>query len=232
MPWILAHNPNPKDTTITNNCFIYKHQSPYPYRNLPDLKACMFLASYQGWLLVFKPKHRSIFFFSPFSQSKIDLPHFPYKHIRQHATAFSDLPTSPHCLVFIGTPNEVLVIARGQTTWTRRKVPKTISRLWPASTIWTHAGYDHKTQTFYYFEDWERVLRYSVKDNKVYKHPVNDVVKDIYTLPFHYTDNPFPQAYRYHMRRHDTGDPFHIRQAGQPLYLCGYILDNFVPNSN
>nr|GFA55329.1 F-box domain-containing protein [Tanacetum cinerariifolium] len=112
-PWLLAHHPDPD----TGNCFIYKQWRSNPYSiHLPDLKACMFLPSYQGWLFVFKPKQCSMFFFSPFSRAKIDLPDFPMNEIQHHATVFSDLPTSPHCIVSIRMPTEVFVISKGQTT--------------------------------------------------------------------------------------------------------------------
>nr|GEW65390.1 F-box domain-containing protein [Tanacetum cinerariifolium] len=127
------------------------------------------------WLLVFKPKQCSMFFFSPFSRAKIDLPDFPINEIQHHASAFFDLPTSPHCIISIRTPNEVFVISKGQTTWTRCKVPETVSSLWPATTIMTCAGFDHKTQNFYYLDNWKHILKFSVKDCKVINHPVNDI---------------------------------------------------------
>ncbi|PWA56388.1 F-box domain-containing protein [Artemisia annua] len=122
--------------------------------------------------------------FHLFSQSKIDLPDFPYKHIPHQASTFSDLPTSPHCIISIRTPTQVLVISRGHTAWTRHKVPKTISRSWPASTTMTCAAFDQNTQTFYFLDNWKRVLKISVKDNKVCHHPVKDIVKDIHGLPY------------------------------------------------
>ncbi|PWA68974.1 UDP-Glycosyltransferase superfamily protein [Artemisia annua] len=220
IPLILAHHPYD-----IRKCFIYTQQRSNPYIiDLPELKACMFLASYQGWLLVFKPKQRSIFFFAPFSRAKILLPDFPINQIQHHATAFSALPTSAHCIVSIRTPHEVFVISKGQTTWARHEVPNDISCLWPATTTTTMtcAGFDRKTQTFYYLDNWKCVLKFSIKDCKVANHPVNDIVKDIHdALPFRYIKDAFDQVWRQQMRKYDTiDDPFHLNRVNILIFAA------------
>lgn len=227
-PWLILRKPN---DNASGTYLFYNHNRSKPYViDFPDLIDCIFLASYQGWLLVFK-KGGSVFFFSPFSRAKIDLPDFPYKQIRHNATAFSELPTSPHCIVSIRTPNEVLVISKGQTAWTRHKVLKTICHSWPATTRMSCAGFDHKTQAFYYLHNLKHALKYSVKDNKVYPHPVDDIVKDIHGLPFRFVEDPLHEAYKCRKRYFETSDPFQLKD-GEHLNLCGCTLDNLLPDSH
>nr|GEU53850.1 hypothetical protein [Tanacetum cinerariifolium] len=172
--------------------------------NIADRLPIIELLSFGGWLLVFK-KGGSVFFFSPFSRAKIDVGKW--------------------------TPNEVLVVSKGQTAWTRHKVPKTICHSWPATTTMSCAGFDHKTQAFYYLDNLKRFLKYSVKDNKGYPHPVNDIAKDIHdALPFRYVEDPFFEAYKSHKRCFKTTDPFQLK-VGEHLNLCGCALDNFLRNS-
>lgn len=72
---------------------------------LPELVGTTCLASNQGWLLVSKQRgdkrRSSMFFFRPFSKTKIDLPDFPTKVLRDYVAAFSCPPTSQDCTVCV-----------------------------------------------------------------------------------------------------------------------------------
>ncbi|KAL4558711.1 hypothetical protein LXL04_036912 [Taraxacum kok-saghyz] len=120
-PWLLLHKPD------TSECLLYNNEESKVYnRDIPDLKGAICLASHEGWLLLFKDE--SIFFFSPFSLAKITLPDFPHKQVNKHVAAFSDVPTSPDCIIsVINRIDEffvkVNVISKGQTSWTPYKIP-------------------------------------------------------------------------------------------------------------
>ncbi|PWA84523.1 F-box domain-containing protein [Artemisia annua] len=160
IPWLIFHKPNSPE------CLIYNKLDSKSYkRNIQELEGAICLASYQGWLLLFK--NESVFFFSPFSLAKITLPNFPHQEIEGHVASFSDIPTSPHCIVSIlnrindSDDFELHVISKGQSVWTHYNVEKGRLRSNVAG-----ATFDHKTQTFHYLDDKKYLLTFSVNEKK------------------------------------------------------------------
>nr|XP_043638369.1 F-box/kelch-repeat protein At3g18720-like [Erigeron canadensis] len=158
-PWLLFHKPN------SSECLIHDEPRSVSYkRNIPDLQGATCLASYQGWLLVFKDE--SVFFFCPFSLAKIALPKFPHNQIEGHVAAFSFLPTSPDCMVAVLNATdkyynfEINMISKGQSEWTQHK----ISRCCLSSRL-TLATFDHKSKNFWYMDDEKSLLAFSAIDN-------------------------------------------------------------------
>ncbi|XP_071720197.1 uncharacterized protein [Rutidosis leptorrhynchoides] len=137
--------------------FYDKRQDKTYSRNIPDLEGSYCLGSDHGWLLVFKDD--LLFFLSPFTLAKITLPDLPNNdNIYGHVAAFSDVPTSPHCVIsiFKRVPEheliEVNVICKGQRVWTQHKVCTPCNNLWASFCTISGAIFDHKTQTFYYVD--------------------------------------------------------------------------------
>ncbi|PWA44686.1 F-box domain-containing protein [Artemisia annua] len=220
-PWLFIHRHH-----RSSSCRIYNHKRSKAYIvDFPELEDSIFLASYQGWLLVLK-RRGSIFFFSPFSRAKIVLPHLPCKQFTRHPAAFSSLPTSPHCIVSVMTPNEVIVISKGESAWTRHKVPKSIRLCTDKCSIVTFAAFDHNSRTFYYVDDyWPKVLTFSVKDNKVNPYPREDAHK----LPFCYVKDPFSETIKYNKIKYKS-DPLNLHKYAQ-VEVCGCTLGKVLGNS-
>ncbi|PRQ26250.1 putative F-box domain-containing protein [Rosa chinensis] len=94
-PWFLHYGYD------SAQCQLVTTESGNITMNLPQLdQTTTCIASYEGWLLVFK-QGGSMFFFRPFSKTKIDLPNFPVSELTDHVAAFSSPPTSPDCTVCV-----------------------------------------------------------------------------------------------------------------------------------
>ncbi|XP_071738200.1 F-box/kelch-repeat protein At1g57790-like [Rutidosis leptorrhynchoides] len=181
-PWLLFHKPN------TSECLIYNERESKTYKgNIPELEGAICLASYQGWLLL--SKHESVYFFCPFSVSKIVLPSFPHKQLENHTAAFSDVPTSPNCIVCVINPIddlffEVNLIYKGKNEWTQHKINRTYSFI---SNVFA-ATFDDKEKCFYFQDNKNSVVTFSVIDKKSADYMIvsGDSSKDIETLPYSY----------------------------------------------
>ncbi|XP_074286949.1 F-box protein At3g56470-like [Silene latifolia] len=68
--------------------------------NIPELCGTRFLVSRHGWLLLFSSETSALFFFSPFSRARIDLPPIDVAKLTNPMFDFSASPTSPDCMVF------------------------------------------------------------------------------------------------------------------------------------
>ncbi|KAK9067580.1 hypothetical protein SSX86_011691 [Deinandra increscens subsp. villosa] len=196
-PWLLFHRTN------DSNCLLYNKLESKTYkRNIPDLDGAVCLASFQGWLLLFKTQQ--MYFFSPFSLSKITLPEFPHKELAGHVAAFSHVPTSPNCVVSVINPTdtnqfEIHVISKGQATWT----PHVVSdhKLHLTKPTVTGATYDVETATFYYMygeSSVDSVLSFSVEDKKSRPYnilrPGEKRGKETKVLPYYYCEKMFHEA--------------------------------------
>ncbi|KAL9997223.1 putative F-box domain-containing protein [Helianthus debilis subsp. tardiflorus] len=194
-PWLLFHKPG------DSKCVIYNEDGSKTYnRHIPDLNDAICLASYQGWLLLYK--HESIFFFSPFSLSKIPLPDFPRKQTTDglvgHVASFSEPPTSPNCIVSIINPIEnshfeINMISKGQDKWTQHKItPYSIGTV-------SGAIFDHESKMFYYMYGENKVLTFSVMDKKWKPYKiVSDRKGDSEDLPYIYFENMFDKFMKTH----------------------------------
>nr|XP_043638370.1 F-box protein At3g56470-like [Erigeron canadensis] len=160
-PWILFHKPN------SSECLILDEPRSKTYkRNIPDLQGATCLASYQGWLLVFRDE--SVFFFCPFSLAKIALPDFPHNQIEGHDAAFSDLPTSPNCMVAVLNAIdhdffEMNIISKGQTEWTQYKISRRTPNLYLTSNL-TVATFNRESEEFNFTDTIKYTLTFSAKD--------------------------------------------------------------------
>nr|XP_011458641.1 PREDICTED: F-box protein At1g10110-like isoform X2 [Fragaria vesca subsp. vesca] len=93
-PWFLLYednNPECQMLTASGKKFI---------TSLPELNGTTCLASYHGWLLLFR-QGGTIFFFHVFSRQRIDLPEFPVPELTDHVGAVSSSPTSQDCVVCV-----------------------------------------------------------------------------------------------------------------------------------
>ncbi|XP_076917133.1 F-box/kelch-repeat protein At1g57790-like [Bidens hawaiensis] len=190
-PWLLFHKPGDSKFVIYN-----EHESKTYNREIPDIVGAVCLASYQGWLLLHKDN--TMFFFSPFSLSKILLPEFPNSQIEGHVAAFSNAPTSKTCIVSIINPIdsscfEINMISKGENTWSRHEV----SGYYGSNLNVTGATFDNKGETFYYMFGEKSVLVFSVKDKIGRKYNIVEpsvARKDTKKyLPYIYLENMFDQ---------------------------------------
>ncbi|XP_076930595.1 F-box/kelch-repeat protein At1g57790-like [Bidens hawaiensis] len=187
-PWLLFHKSGDSKFVIYNENKTYN-------REIPDIAGAVCLASYQGWLLLHKDN--TMFFFSPFSLSKIPLPKFPKPQIQGHVGAFSNAPTSKTCIVSIINPIDspwfkINMISKGGNTWTQHKVPG----YYGSNLNVTGATYDNKGETFYYMFGEKSVLGFSVKDKIGTKYNIvegSTTRKDTEYLPYFYYENMFPK---------------------------------------
>lgn len=115
-PWFLLYGEEgPRCSVLINNDKVYTVQ-------IPELDRSTCLASYDGWLLVFR--HDSLFFFCPFSGAKIQLPNCPLTKSHDYIAAISSAPTSQDCIVVVlDRPNhfqfELHTLCRGDDIWVK-----------------------------------------------------------------------------------------------------------------
>ncbi|KAI3506835.1 hypothetical protein L1887_21403 [Cichorium endivia] len=213
-PWLLLHK------TDSSECVIYNEEESKTYhRDIPDLKGAICLASYQGWLLLFKDE--SMFFFCPISLAKIILPEFPHKQIDGHVAAFSDVPTSSQCIVSVinridEKGVEVNMISKGQSVWTPHKIPRCNS----LTSCIAAATFDRNSRTFYYMDDGKTMLAFSLNDKRWTPYTIvkGTVSKDIKTMPYCYQKHAFRNTIE------DTRDLFNI-EDDEYVSVCGLSYD-------
>ncbi|KAA3471088.1 F-box/kelch-repeat protein [Gossypium australe] len=93
-PWCLIYGGN------NSECSLITESDGKHTIYIPEMNGATYLASSQGWLLLFR--EGSMFFFCPLSDAKIDLPGpFPHTAIDDHVAVFSALPTSKDCVVAV-----------------------------------------------------------------------------------------------------------------------------------
>ncbi|KAI3678856.1 hypothetical protein L6452_38160 [Arctium lappa] len=214
-PWILLFNKNDH-----SECILYNDRESKTYkRKIPDLEGVICLASYQGWLLLFN--NGSVFFFCPVSLVKIRLPDFPHRRFDGHVASFSDVPTSPDCIVtVINRVNvlavEVNVISKGQKSWTKHVVPHNKG----LSTMITAAMFDGKSRTFYYMDDAKSLLLFSVNDKKWKPcQIVESGSKNSEPLPYRYIEDVFLK------KSHRLRGPLEV-EDDEDIALCGFTDPN------
>ncbi|KAI3678857.1 hypothetical protein L6452_38161 [Arctium lappa] len=211
-PWILLFNENDR-----SECIFYNDLESKTYkRNIPDLEGVNCLASYQGWLLLFKDG--SVFFFCPFSLAKISLPDFPHDRFDDHVASFSDVPTSPDCIVSVinradEATVEVHVISKGETSWTRHVVANNKGPIIGA----TFVG---KKRTFHYLDNANSLLTFSVNENKWKPYRMVES-KDIdVTLPYYIVEDVLLKNVDYFRRVLGVEDD-------EDLVVFGFTYQNY-----
>ncbi|KAL9321130.1 hypothetical protein ACSQ67_012969 [Phaseolus vulgaris] len=119
-PWFLIYGAADSQCSLISN--EYKRYTSH-IREM-DGSAC--LASYEGWLLLFRQVfgQGSLFFFSPFSKAKIDLPNCPFTVVTDHIAAFSTVPTAQDCTVVVVSSSsfyelQLFMLCRGEKVWTQ-----------------------------------------------------------------------------------------------------------------
>ncbi|XP_058077121.1 F-box/kelch-repeat protein At1g57790-like [Magnolia sinica] len=156
-PWILFFSP-----TSPTKCFLYNEPSESYYNiEIPELQNSSCLASNHGWLLIHHDG--SLFFFNPFSRTKVELPEFKHSPISDHVATFSSPPTSEDCMVFLVSRSdpktfEINTCRRGENEWT------TICCSQKQSNLNAITGAVFSEGEFYYFDSDKRVGTYCAED--------------------------------------------------------------------
>ncbi|KAF9613592.1 hypothetical protein IFM89_009262 [Coptis chinensis] len=91
--------------------------------DMPDLLGARIRFSKDGWCLMSKGDY-SMFFFNPFTKVTVTLPDLPPKHSPNDGFSFTQVPTSPDCIVFgIAGIHEffvqILYLHLGEDAWTQ-----------------------------------------------------------------------------------------------------------------
>ncbi|KAH0978502.1 hypothetical protein GBA52_028221 [Prunus armeniaca] len=163
-PWFLLYAED-----SDHNCQLVTESGKKFSVRLPELDGTTCLASNQGWLLLFKKQGlegeavgncggaSSLFFFRPFSKTKIDLPGCPFLELSDHVAAFSCVPTSRDCTVsVINRVNDyepkLHLLRRGAKEWFQYDIPCS-----GFGTI-NCAVYHTQKQEFYFFDRRDCVL--------------------------------------------------------------------------
>ncbi|KAK6152301.1 hypothetical protein DH2020_014936 [Rehmannia glutinosa] len=86
---------------------------------LPQLRGSRICYAKDGWLLLFGPGTKDIFFFCPYTREMIELPKLQSAH---QIVAFSAAPTCPNCLLFTvkNVTNSIISVSTcrpGETQW-------------------------------------------------------------------------------------------------------------------
>ncbi|XP_050365596.1 F-box protein At1g49360-like [Argentina anserina] len=120
-PWFLLHEDK-------NQCQLLTASGNKFTTSLPELlDGTTCLATYHGWLLLFK-QGGSMFFFHVFSHQRIDLPEFPVSELTNHVAEVSSPPTSQDCAVCVishisGETLDVKILYPNDRTWTGSEYP-------------------------------------------------------------------------------------------------------------
>lgn len=223
-PWLLLCNEG------STNCILYNVTVKNKYNiNLPELQGTICLASNQGWLLL--SRGSSIFFFCPFSRSKIDLPEYPHTKLVDHVAAFSSPPTCQDCVVSIinrcdEKRLELNVIHRGENTWTTH----TCNRRDGEGSIGAITCGTYCEQVFYFVDkEVMSLITFSPKNDKVKPYKiVKNNNPNIERMPF------------VSRRRHflDTDMKFLLKLEGNvAVSTCGTMIraekrDIFIHNED
>nr|GMD71009.1 F-box protein At4g00893-like [Ipomoea batatas] len=173
------------------NCILYSQVEKRKYTiNIPELREATCLASNQGWLLLFQ--QGVIFFFCPFSGSRIDLPVFPQAEFSGHVGAFSSPPTSPDCTVAVICRKsehrlEINVLDRKSSVWTKHEYSHFRGGFRTIKCATCHNG------VFYFVDDTQKALTFSAgpRSWKMYRIVDSSEETEADPLPFAHMDRYF-----------------------------------------
>ncbi|KAG8374118.1 hypothetical protein BUALT_Bualt11G0097700 [Buddleja alternifolia] len=116
-PWLMV-SPPPKSGDI------YEFYDPYQrqryFLELPELRGARFSYAKDGWVLMYKPNTKTIFFFCPYTRERIELPNLS---LPLQIAAFSSSPKCPSCVIFTVKNVSPTIVAvstcrPGETQWT------------------------------------------------------------------------------------------------------------------
>lgn len=221
-PCLLLHG----DTA--DNCILYSQMEKKKYTiNIPELREATCLASNQGWLLLFQQGR--IYFFCPFSGSRIDLPVFPHEEFSGHVGAFSAPPTSPDCTVaVINRRNdhrlEINVLDRKSSFWTKHEYSHFRGGFRTIKCATCHDG------VFYFVDNTQKTLTFSTGQRswKMYRIVDSSEVSESGPLPFAHTDNYFSKSEL--KKKMDLGD--HVSIVTCAASIPGSKYEIVINNEN
>ncbi|KAL7137360.1 hypothetical protein ABFS83_10G086100 [Erythranthe nasuta] len=97
------------------------------FLDLPELNGSRICYARNGWLLLYKPRTQSVFFFCPYTRDSIALPNL---ELTYQIVAFSDAPTAASCIVFTVKHVSPTVVA--------------VSTCRPGATAWATTNYQNR----------------------------------------------------------------------------------------
>ncbi|KAB2632338.1 hypothetical protein D8674_028585 [Pyrus ussuriensis x Pyrus communis] len=162
-PWFLLYGTGDEKIDSGQICKLVADCSTKFNMSLPELDGATCLASHQGWLLLFKEgqhgSNSSMFFFRPFSKTKIDLSESPISKVSDHVAAFSCHPISLDCTICVtGRINndelEVNVLRCEANKWVQVNIRSTRAMI---STTECNA-YRTRKQGFYFLDRKDGLL--------------------------------------------------------------------------
>ncbi|KAK9201758.1 hypothetical protein WN944_016965 [Citrus x changshan-huyou] len=153
--WFLLYGKN-------SQCFLVSETDKKYKISIPEMNGAACIASKEGWLLLHRDD--SLFFFCPFSASKIDLPKFRKSEQCNVVATFSAPPTSEDCIVAVACQNapgvDLHLLSRGAKEWTTH----TCTHL--NGLIKTITGAAYADNTFQFYDDKDRLLTFTPENGK------------------------------------------------------------------
>lgn len=153
--WFLLYGKN-------SQCFLVSETDKKYKISIPEMNGAACIASKEGWLLLHRDD--SLFFFCPFSASKIDLPKFRKSEQCNVVATFSAPPTSEDCIVAVACQNapgvDLHLLSRGAKEWTTH----TCTHL--NGLIKTITGAAYADNTFQFYDDKDRLLTFTPANGK------------------------------------------------------------------
>ncbi|KAG2395983.1 uncharacterized protein HKW66_Vig0066410 [Vigna angularis] len=183
-PWFLVYEGEGSQCSLLSS----KHKR-YISHTL-ELEGAACLASYEGWLLLFR--EGSLFFFCPFSKAKIELPNCPIAEVTDHVAAFSSAPTAQNCTVVVLNrlsqfELQLFMVCRGEKVWTRH----------------SYEGYNFKTMRtalfyegdeFHFLDGKQGLVSFDSKSSEwksYYLRPATASPADVVVLSYRISENFF-----------------------------------------
>ncbi|XP_044492319.1 F-box protein At4g00893-like [Mangifera indica] len=191
-PWFLLYGEDSHCILLSG---LENKESQKKYNiNIPELNGATCIASRDGWLLL--RQETTIFFFCPFSRSRIDLPQFPDSEHRDYIGAFSSPPTSKDCIVCVVAKNdksqvELRLLHRGANEWTTHIYTYYRDHFEKIKAV----AYENDEKNFHIFDDTCGLIVFSPEDGswKIYRiidEPI-DQSSNAEKIPFHLSRGSF-----------------------------------------
>ncbi|XP_044503211.1 F-box protein At4g00893-like isoform X2 [Mangifera indica] len=186
-PWFILYGEDSQCILLTGSG---KSKSQKKYNiNIPEFNGATCIASRDGWLLL--QQETTIFFFCPFSRSRIDLPQFPNSEQHDYIGAFSSPPTSKDCIVCVVCKNdkwevEVQLLYRGSYEWTMHKFSCYRYTFKQIKAV----AYQVDEKKFHIFDEINGLIMFTPEDGnwkilRILDASSNKSREDVERLPFH-----------------------------------------------
>ncbi|XP_012092495.1 F-box/kelch-repeat protein At1g57790 [Jatropha curcas] len=162
----------------THPCVLLTESGKRYKINIPELndnsRTTTCIASQGGWLLILTQENSAVYFFCPFSRSRIDLPNLPPDlNLSNYGASFTSPPTSKDCVVsFICQEKdsldfELYILSRGDKGWKNYKLENRKGKLFKNIKF---AGFFE--EEFNFFDDNDNLVTFSVKDSQWRKYNI------------------------------------------------------------